>query len=156
MCVFLCMFRLLASLACCLEFQMHVTPKRIWNETIKNKKKKTNNGTKTHQNWRFDAWAVLDTYHSVKPSGATQKMVRRTPTPVRSLRSRKIRRTRKPARSLDGVACCREVFSSLATLHDQMIKLLSPSKRFFFDSFTLSNFFFFFASSRFFYLFKSS
>lgn len=110
MCVFLCMFRLLASLACRLEFQMHATPKRIWNETIKIKKKKTKNGTKTYQNWRFDAWAVLDICHSVKPSGATQKMVRRTPTPVRSLRSRKIRWTRKPARSLSGVACCREVF----------------------------------------------
>ena len=88
-------------------------------------------------------WEVLDICHSVKPSGATQKMVRRTPTPVRSLRSRKIRWTRKPARSLGDVACCREVFSSLATPHDQMIKLLSPSRRFFFDSFTLSNFFFF-------------
>lgn len=79
-----------------------------WNH--KNQKKKTKNGTKTYQNWRFDAWAVLDICHSVKPSGATQKMVRRTPTPVRSLRSRKIRWTRKPARSLSGVACCREVF----------------------------------------------
>ena len=158
-CVFLCMFlRLLASLTMPPHvFQMHAKwlRKSGMNSLLssknktKKKKKKTRNEKKTNQSWRFDAWAVPDTCHLVKPSAATSKMVRRAPTSVRSLRSRKIRRTRTSARSLAGVACCREVPRDAARSKNEV------SRTFFFFR-LVRHFLFSFFSSGFYRFFNAS
>lgn len=141
MCVFLCMFRLLASLACRLEFQMHATPKRIWNETIKIKKKK-------NKKWNQNI-SELE-IRRVGGSGYMPLGQAEWCDPEDGKKNTNAGKVAEKSKNkMDEEACSKLKrccllswsFSSLATLHDQMIKLLSPPRRFFFDSFTLSNFF---------------